>query len=99
VPRPWARDAWEEILNSTRYTCEEVFRRLADFVDRELSAQEIVHVEEHLAACEQCAHEYAFELSVIQEIKSAMRRIKVPGTLRDKVRRLLDSLEADDTGA
>lgn len=83
------------MTNGTRYTCEEVFRRLGDFVDRELSEEEIARVEEHLEACAQCAHEYAFEMSFVSEIKGALRRIVVPGTLRSKVRRLLDSLEED----
>lgn len=81
--------------NRTRYTCEEVFRRLSDYVDRELSATEIARVEQHLDACAQCAHEYAFERRFVSEIKGALQRIDAPGTLRAKVRELLDSLESE----
>lgn len=83
------------MTDGNRYTCEEVFRRLGDYVDRELTAEEISRVEEHLETCAQCAHEYVFEMSFVSEIKGALRRIAVPGTLRSKVRKLLDSLEED----
>ncbi len=44
-----------------RLTCEEVFARLDDYVDRELSAEEARLVEEHCAVCDVCAREYRFE--------------------------------------
>jgi len=40
-----------------RYTCEETFRRLEDYVDRELSAEEMERVREHLKTCEGFTHE------------------------------------------
>ena len=58
-----------------RYSCEEVFRRLNDYLDRELSPVEIAMVKEHLDTCRQCASEHAFEASVLRELKSKLRRI------------------------
>ncbi|HET6342894.1 MAG TPA: zf-HC2 domain-containing protein [Gemmatimonadota bacterium] len=84
------------MIDGSRYTCEQVFRRLNDYVDRELSAEEIARVEEHLDDCAECAHEYAFEMTFLREIKSSLRRITMPDTLRAKVRRLLDSLESGE---
>lgn len=75
----------------TRYTCEEVFRRLDDFLDRELSAEEIARVEEHLAACAQCAREHDFEASVLREIKQKVRRISAPSSLLRRIEELLGS--------
>lgn len=71
------------------YTCEEVVRRLSDYLDRELSAAEVKMVEEHLDACAQCASEYAFEARVLAELKRNLRRIDVPQSLVDKVDAIL----------
>jgi len=72
-----------------RYTCEEVFRRLNDYLDRELSPAEMAMVKEHLDTCGQCASEHAFEASVLQELKSKLRRIDLPQSLLDKVAAIL----------
>ncbi len=78
-----------------RYTCEAVFRRLNDYLDRELSAAEMALVKEHLDTCAQCASEHAFEASVLRELKSKLRRIDLPQSLIDKVAAIL--AEADPT--
>ena len=72
-----------------RYTCEEVFRQLNDYLDRELSPAEMALVKEHLATCAQCASEHAFEASVLQELKRKLRRIDLPQSLLDKVAAIL----------
>jgi anti-sigma factor (TIGR02949 family) len=68
-----------------RFTCEEVFRRLDDFVDRELTAEETRRVEEHLETCEACASEYAFEVSLIRSVREKLRHIDVPESLLERV--------------
>ncbi len=73
----------------TRLTCEEVFARLDDFLDRELSAEEIRLVEEHLATCAACASEHRFEASLLEDVKAKLRRISVPDTLRARILRQL----------
>ena len=73
----------------TRYTCEEMFRRLDDFVDRELGPAEMRRVREHLETCEACAREYAFEASVLAEVRSKLQRISAPVELLSKVEALL----------
>ena len=72
-----------------RYTCEEVFRRLNDYLDRELSPAEMAMVQEHLETCAQCASEHAFEASVLRELKAKLRRIDVPQSLIEKVEAIL----------
>ena len=75
----------------TRLTCEEVFSRLDDFLDRELSADEIRLVEEHLATCAACAGEHRFEARVLENVRSKLRRIAVPADLKASIlRRLSD---------
>ena len=72
-----------------RYTCEEMFRRLDDYLDRELSPEETRIVEAHLEICALCATEFAFEAGVLKEVRNKLRRIEVPASLRDKVGRAI----------
>ena len=73
-----------------RYTCEEAFRRLDDYLDRELSAEETVLVNEHLEICAGCAREFNFESSVLRGVRAKLRQIDVPASLQT---RILDVLE------
>ena len=73
----------------TRYTCEEMFRRLDDYVDRELGPAEMRRVREHLETCEACAQEYAFEATVLAEVRSKLQRITAPVELLNTVEALL----------
>ena len=71
------------------YACEDVFRRLDDFLDRELSMEEARLVEEHLATCAQCASEHRFERRVLDDIRSKLQRIRAPEGLLDRVRQTI----------
>ena len=73
-----------------RYTCEEALRRLEDFVDRELTPEEMRRVQEHLDTCAACTDQYRFEGRLIDGVREKVRRIALPGDLRDKIGRLLD---------
>jgi len=74
-----------------RLTCEDLFRKLDDYLDRELSEREARLVREHLETCAQCAAEYAFEQSVLTNLKTKIARIHAPGDLMEKIRRKLAS--------
>ena len=76
-----------------RYTCEEAFRRLDDFLDRELSAEEMVLVREHLEICAGCAREFNFESSVLKGVGEKLQQIELPDTLQAKVLALLKKQE------
>ncbi|HEU5170249.1 MAG TPA: zf-HC2 domain-containing protein [Gemmatimonadales bacterium] len=72
-----------------RMTCEEVFARLEDFVDRELSPDEMRRVQEHLDACAACAAEHRFEASVIRGLREKLQRIDLPQDLLARISRRL----------
>lgn len=74
----------------SRYTCEEAFRRLDDYLDRELSAEETVLVKEHLEICAGCAREFNFESSLLNGVRSKLRQIDVPSSLQARILRVLD---------
>jgi mycothiol system anti-sigma-R factor len=68
-----------------RYTCEEVFRRMGDFLDRELKPGEVARVRAHLETCAACASEYAFEESVLLDVRAKLQRVAVPAELRERI--------------
>jgi anti-sigma factor RsiW len=72
-----------------RYTCEETFRRLDDYLDRELSPDEQRLVEEHLRVCGICASEFRFEQSVLDGVRDKLSRLAVPADLMARIQELL----------
>jgi anti-sigma factor (TIGR02949 family) len=77
-----------------RYTCEETFVRLDDYLDRELTAEEMELVRQHLETCVVCAAEYSFEGGLLQEIRSRLERLAAPADLLQKVRGALNRVKA-----
>lgn len=73
------------MAHPTRLTCEEVFVRLDDFLDRELTAEEMRLVEEHLETCAACASEHRFERQVVDSVRAKLQRIELPDTLRQAI--------------
>jgi len=73
-----------------RYTCEEAFRRLDDYLDHELSPEEMELVREHLEICAGCAREFNFERSVIQGVEEKLQQIELPDTLQSRILKLLN---------
>jgi len=68
-----------------RATCEEAFRRLDDYLDRQLTADEARLIEEHLRECAACSREFVFEASVIRAVRSKLRRLEAPPALLDQI--------------
>ena len=68
-----------------RSNCEEAFRRLDDYLDRRLSPQEMLLIEEHLRICDWCTREFNFETSVLYGLKRKLRQIELPPDLVAKV--------------
>ena len=73
-----------------RLSCEELFRKLDDYVDRELSPEDMRLIQEHLKTCAFCTAEYAFEESVLRNVKQKLRRIQAPSDLMSKITRTID---------
>ena len=68
-----------------RLSCEELFRRLDDYLDRELDQREAVLVREHLETCAVCAAEYAFEASMLRSVRAKLSHIAAPPDLMQKI--------------
>jgi anti-sigma factor (TIGR02949 family) len=79
------------------FSCKEAFARLADFVDRELSPEEMALVKLHLNDCAGCAREFRFEEGMLQCIRERLARVAIPP---DLTRRILGALaSAEDPPA
>ena len=74
----------------SRYTCEEAFRRLDDYLDRELSPEETTLVHEHLEICAGCAREFNFEESLLRGVQSKLRQIELPASLQARILSVLN---------
>ncbi len=72
------------------YDCQAVFRRLDDFLDRELTPEETALVQAHLDICEVCAREQRFEASVLASIRAKLGQTRAPQGLVDRIRLVLD---------
>ena len=81
-----------------RYTCEETFRRLDDYLDRELASHERQLVGEHLEACVICAAEYTFEASVLKQVRAKLQGLGAPAQLLAKISRALRRAESRTSG-
>jgi anti-sigma factor (TIGR02949 family) len=68
-----------------RVTCEEAFRQLDDYLDRELATDEMRLIEEHLAICSSCLREFTFEGSVLDGVRGRLRRVAVPRELLARI--------------
>jgi len=68
-----------------RFTCEDAFRRIDDFLDRELNALETERIREHLEICAACASEFSFERSVLEGVRTKLRRVAAPPDLLARI--------------
>jgi len=80
-----------------RFTCEEMFRRLDDYMDRELSPEEAALVREHLETCAVCAAEYRFESSMLTSVREKLRRIAAPPDLLRRISARIAKQEGGST--
>jgi anti-sigma factor (TIGR02949 family) len=76
-------------------TCEEVFRRLDDYLDRELDPGEVPQIEQHLAECDICAREHRFEASVLAGNRKKVRRIQLPPDFLSRLSHRLHEASGD----
>lgn len=91
------------MMHLNRFTCEEAFRRLDDYLDRALSESERARVLEHLEICASCTAEFDFESSVLEGVKRKMRHIEIPSDVLSRLtstiaRATRDSLDAPEKG-
>ena len=65
--------------------CSQVFARLDDWADRELSPEDLAAIDAHLDTCSHCGDEFRFEARTLTAIRGALGRLEVPAGLKDRV--------------
>jgi len=64
--------------------CREVLVRLDQYVDRELSPDEVREVQQHLDDCPPCQHMYRYEARVRRLVRHACSEL-APDSLRARI--------------
>ena len=68
--------------------CDETLRVLYEFLDRELSPDELAEVQRHLDACPPCKDRFMFEADVLRLVRRSCREVSAPPQLVERVRRI-----------
>ncbi len=69
----------------SKLSCADAFRRLDDYLDHELAAEELAAVREHLEACATCSGEFAVERDVLETVKAKLRGLAAPPDLLARI--------------
>ena len=80
-------------------SCAQVFARLDDWVDRELSADDLEQIRRHLEICAMCAFEFRIEGALLRTIRAKVRRIRVPAVFEARVWRRINRVRVAREGA
>jgi anti-sigma factor (TIGR02949 family) len=73
--------------------CDKCERLLQGYLDRELTAQEVVEAEEHLNGCDYCRRRYRFEESLRVYVRTTAAERMPPGLMEK-----LAQLRTTDSG-
>ncbi|MEO7521857.1 MAG: anti-sigma factor [Gemmatimonas sp.] len=71
------------------FDCHEAVRRLWDYLDHELSEDEMRLVDAHLAGCERCPPHFTFERAFLSAVRTARAENAASAALRHRVRAIL----------
>jgi mycothiol system anti-sigma-R factor len=71
--------------------CKEAIHNLYQYLDRELSPEELQVVKVHLDRCPPCRELFEFEANVLTLVGSRCRETVAPPELLDRVRKLVQS--------
>ena len=77
------------------YGCREAFDRIDDFLDRELSGEEMSLVRCHLETCAMCAQEFQFEADLIRSTREKLTHLDLPLDLKYKISLALSKVAHD----
>ncbi len=78
---------------TSKCDCREAFDRLDDFLDRELTPEEMSRVRMHLETCADCAKEFDFEEKLLAQVREKLSRIDLPAELSERISRCLRESE------
>jgi len=70
------------------YSCDEAVKRLNDYLDHELTADERADVVKHLHLCKPCFERFHFEENLMVSIRTKFQAMNAPTSLRSKLSHL-----------
>ena len=71
------------------YSCEEAVKRLNEYLDHQMTAEERVIVLKHLEICRPCLAHFSFEQSLVVSLRQKVSLLCIPDALREKLYALL----------
>jgi hypothetical protein len=77
--------------------CHDARELITEYLDGELSADETLHLKEHLASCDACDRELSEQRQLIERVK-ALPRVPAPHGLEGAIRDAIARETADQTG-
>ena len=77
------------------YTCKETLARLDDYLDRELTPEEMKKVKQHLKICHACTARFKFEAEMLQGLRAKIQRIDLPPDLMENVSQALQHADEE----
>ncbi|NLI16729.1 MAG: mycothiol system anti-sigma-R factor [candidate division Zixibacteria bacterium] len=69
--------------------CEEVLKRLNEYIDKELDETVTKEIMEHLKLCKYCCRHHDFEVQLKELIKKSCFDKKAPEILKNKISEML----------
>lgn len=66
-------------------SCREAVEKLYEYIDRQLSEDEMNEVRKHLDRCPSCEDHFRFEEGVLRRVHQACREVETPPALRERV--------------
>lgn len=79
-------------------SCREVFGRLDDYLDSELTPEEMEGIRRHLEFCVMCADEFRIEADILEELRAKMPRLRMPRAAARRLQAALDRARAEGEG-
>lgn len=71
------------------YSCEEAVKRLNEYLDHEMTAEERVVVLKHLEICRPCLARFSFEQTLVVTLRQKVSVLCLPPAVREKLFLLL----------
>lgn len=71
------------------YSCEEAVKRLNEYLDHEMTAEERVVVLKHLEICRPCLARFSFEQHLVVTLRQKVSVLCLPPAVREKLFLLL----------
>jgi mycothiol system anti-sigma-R factor len=65
--------------------CDDCLERLYEFLDQELSEQDVKTVRRHLDACSGCADHFFFEERFLERVRHSCESDRAPESLRQSI--------------